>query len=400
MNFESTKSKSMDMKNARQALIWLPLFLWMCTLSAQTTFPYNGIYDQREGWYAFTNATIVTQAGTEMSNATMVIKEGRITALGQRATVPAGAVVVDLEGKYIYPSFVDMYSGYGQPEAEAPGRRPEELPQMLSNKDGAYAWNEALKPEFRAHEHFSVDSRSANGLRQKGFGVVASHQMDGISRGTSTVVALSEESAHEAIIKKVAAHHLSFRKGVSTQHYPTSLMGAIALLRQTYLDGQWYSNQEEEVNISLEAWNAVQELPQIFEVDDWQSTLRALRIADEFDQTYIIRGSGDEYQRLSELQATGTTFILPLTFPDVYDVSDPYDAMLVTLEQMRHWEMAPANAGKLAAAGVPFALTADGLEKPADFRAALRKAISNGLSEEDALRALTEVPAGLLGLSR
>ncbi len=387
------------MKNARRAISFLPAFLLIVALSAQSTFPYNGVYDQREGWYAFTNATIVSQANQEMPNATMVIKEGQITALGQRVAIPDGAVVIDLEGQYIYPSFIDLYSAYGIPEAKPVGERPDQLPQMTSNKEGAYAWNEALKPEFRAHEHFSVDGRAAKALRQEGFGVVASHQMDGISRGTSTVVALGDNPVHELILQEVAAHHLSFRKGVSTQTYPTSLMGTIALLRQTYLDGQWYDGQDEEVNISLGAWNGVQELTQVFEVDDWQSAMRALRIAEEFGHSYIIKGGGDEYQRLDDIQATAATFILPLDFPEAYDVADPYDALQVSLADMRHWELAPTNPGRLAAAGIPFALTAHGLEKPSEFRAALRKAIQHGLSEEDALRAITEVPAQILGLS-
>ena len=56
---------------------------------------------------------------------------------------------------------------------------------------------------------------------------------------------------------------------------------------------------------------------------------------------------------------------------------------------MLHWELAPTNAGVLAKNGVRFALTSHGLDKGANFMANVRKAIKNGLTEKDALKALT-----------
>src|SRR5690606_32725495 len=140
-------------------------------------------------------------------------------------------------------------------------------------------------------------------------------------------------------------HHLSFRKGKSTQNYPSSLMGSIALLRQTYLDGQWYKDHghKEEKNLSLEAWNEVQQLPQIFEVDDQLSALRAVKIEDEFGKKYIIKGSGQEYRRIDALKKTGASFIIPLDFPKAFDVEDPFDALQADLSDLKHWELAPHN---------------------------------------------------------
>src|SRR5690606_12567611 len=62
-------------------------------------------------------------------------------------------------------------------------------------------------------------------------------------------------------------------------------------------------------------------LPSFFETIDKFSLLRADRIGDEFGIQYIIKGAGDEYQRLQEVKATKATLILPLRFPDAYDVS-------------------------------------------------------------------------------
>ncbi|MEZ4985217.1 MAG: amidohydrolase family protein [Saprospiraceae bacterium] len=388
------------MKRTIQLIAGLALILFAHAASAQETFPYNGIKDQREGWYAITHATLIPQAGKQVDNATLVIKNGRIISVTSGGKVPDGAVEIDATGKYVYPSFIDMYAEYGLPKARPAGEGGRMQPQMLSNKNGAYAWNEALKPEFRAHEVFQPDTKAAKNWRSMGFGLVSTHQMDGLSRGTSAVVSVADDRPHEVILKSQAGHYLSFRKGVSTQSYPTSLMGAIALLRQTYLDADWFAKTAGEQNFSLAQWNEVQKLPQIFAVEDWQEALRADKLGDEFGRQYLIKGAGDEYQRVDKIKQTGATFIVPLRFPDAYDVSDPYDAHRLSLAQLRHWEMAPANAALLAKEGVPFVLTADGHSKPSDFIAALRKAIQHGLSEADALRALTETPATLLGVQQ
>ncbi len=381
-------------------LLGVILAIGLPSLQAQETFPYNGIKDQRDGWYAFINATVIPQAGERVDNATLIIKEGRIVSLTPGGAVPAGAIEIDAAGKYIYPSFIDAYAEYGLPEAKPAGDRPRLQPQMISNKEGAYSWNEALKPEFRAHEHFQPNAKKAGNWRAMGFGLLSSHQKDGISRGSSALVSLGEGRAHELVIKAQGGHYMSFRKGVSTQSYPNSLMGIIALLRQTYLDADWYNaNQPDDLNLSLVAWNEMQMLPQIFAVGDWQEALRALRIAHEFEQNYVIKGNGDEYQRLTELKATGASFIIPLKFPDAYDVADPYAAHQLSLTQLRHWEMAPSNPGQLANANITFAFTADGHDKAKGFFAALRQSVEHGLNPDAALAALTTTPAELLGIA-
>jgi imidazolonepropionase-like amidohydrolase len=381
------------MKKATLLLLLATSFFFA---NAQVTFPNNGVQDQRERYYALTGATVYTDYDSKIDNATLVIRKGRVVSVSAGATPPDGAVVVDVSGKTIYPAFIDLYSNYGMPEPKAEGKRPERQPQMLSNKTGAYAWNEALKPEFEAHAHFEPDGKTAKALREAGFASAAAQRMDGISRGTATLVGLGDERAHEMIFQQQAAHAMAFNKGTSTQSYPNSLMGMIALLRQTYLDGQWYAQQQDEVNLSLKAWNEVQSLPQIFEVNDRLEALRAGKLGKEFGKTYILKGNGDEYQRLEELKGLNTAFILPLDFPDAYDVEDPYDAQQVTLAQLKHWEMAPSNAARLAEAGIPIAFTANDLEKPAQFLPHLRKAVTYGLSKTAALKALTYTPAELL----
>jgi imidazolonepropionase-like amidohydrolase len=222
----------------------------------------------------------------------------------------------------------------------------------------------------------------------------------GIARGTGTFVTLSESKENLVVLKDKASAHYSFNKGTSTQAYPSSAMGSIALLRQTYLDAVWYKTKpaKEGLNLSLQSWNDNQSLPQIFEADDKWNEIRADRIGDEFSIQYIIKGGGNEYQRIKEIAATKATFIVGVNYPQAMDVEDPNDARAVSLSDMKHWELAPTNLAALEKANIPFCITSSDLKDNKSFITNLRKAIDFGLSETKALEALTKTPASLLGV--
>ena len=384
----------------------LALFPVASTLLGQATFPENGVVDPRHGTYAFTNATIVKDVATTLNNATMVIKDGKIISVGTSVKVPAGAVEIDCKGKFIYPSFIDIYADYGTtlPTQQGQGAGGPGgffgAQQFTSNAKGAYGWNQAIKSEADAFKVFAIDDAKAKPLREAGFGTVLSHVRDGIARGTGTVVTLANSKENLVMLKEKASAHYSFSKGTSTQSYPSSMMGSIALLRQSFLDAQWYKQKpaEEGVNISLEAWNNNQGLPQIFDANDKWNCLRADKIGDEFGVQYILKGGGNEYQRIREMKASNASFIVSLNFPQAQDVEDPNEARFVSLNDMKHWEMAPANAAYFEKAGINFCLTTADLRNITQFWTNLRKAMDYGLSETKAMEALTKNPATLLGI--
>jgi imidazolonepropionase-like amidohydrolase len=369
---------------------------------AQETFPVNGVRDVRSGSYAFTNATIIQNASTKMEKATLVIKQGKIVAVGVGIEIPKDAVVVDCNGKFIYPSFVDPLTDYGAgtPKRTNAGFNFGAPGQFLSNKPGAYNWNQAVKPEVNAVDGFTLDEAVASSYRNNGFGTVLTHVKDGIVRGTGAVVTLASTNENNVILKTKAAQLFSFDKGTSTQSYPSSLMGSIALLRQTYLDAKWYATKPagEGVNLSLESFNSNASLPQIFVADDKWSTLRADRIAKEFGTQYIIRGADNGYQRIDELAKTKASFIIGVDFPAALDVEDPNDARFVSLADMKHWELAPTNPAAFEKAGINFSITSTDMKDSKQFLANLRKAVQYGLSETKALEAITKTPATILGV--
>ncbi|HEY0029500.1 MAG TPA: amidohydrolase, partial [Bacteroidia bacterium] len=273
----------------------LILFLFAFSASvisfAQETFPVNGTSNKNHTIYAFINAKIVVDADETIDNGTMIVQDGMIKLVGTKINIPQGSVIYDLKGKSIYPGLIDAYTSYGIPESKRISGGG--FPQIESNIKGAYGWNQAVKPETDAIKIFLKDPKAAEEFRRMGFGATLIFQKDGIVRGSGAVVALGDAKENELIINDKAAALYSFDKGTSTQEYPSSLMGSIALLRQTYLDANWYKTDKtkKEYNLSLDAFNNLQALPQIFETNDKSNALRADKIGDEFKMNYIIKGS-------------------------------------------------------------------------------------------------------------
>jgi len=386
------------MKKCRLILIFAFLLSgW--DASAQETFPRNDVRDSRAGLYAFINAIIVVDPQTTIQNATLLIKGSKIEQVGANISIPKGYTTIDLKGKYIYPSLIDMFTSYGLPDVEKTrGRGFGGIEQIESSTKGAYNANQAIRSHYNASEEFTVNAKTADELRKLGFGAVLTSKPDGLARGTSAFVTLNEKNDNTALIKAKVAANYSLEKGTSTQTYPISMMGFIALLRQTYMDAEWFGSQNPRPfsDNSLEGWIQNQRLPQIFATTGWMNLLRADKLGDEFGVQYIIKGDGDEYKRITEIKAIKASLIVPADFPEAYDVEDPFDAEKVSLADMKHWELAPANLATLEKNGITFSITTAGLKKVSDFLPNLKKAIANGLTETAALKALTTTPAQLL----
>jgi imidazolonepropionase-like amidohydrolase len=369
-------------------------------LQAQITRPELPVAHSPEGFYAITGATIWQTPEKTLQNATLVLKAGRVISVTEGGAAPAGAVAIDASGKTIYPSFIDLYAvNFGVKPGER--KRDENTkPQPFTTKTGAISWNEALRPEYRLTDDFAYPTKDAEAFRKAGFGVVIAHKGDGISRGSGAIIALNNKPDHERFLSTQFGHFLSFRKGSSATDYPQSLMGCIALLRQTYLDADWYAKggNKLEKNLSLDAWIGLQKQPQIFECSDKLDLLRAQRLGVEFGQRYLIKSQGDEYQRITEVKNTGATLIVPVNYPEAPAVEDPWMASATPYETLLHWELAPTNLTKLHNAGVPFVLTCADLKSKDKFLPNLRAAIAQGVPEKAILQALTTTPARLAGL--
>jgi imidazolonepropionase-like amidohydrolase len=376
--------------------------LWSgASLFAQDYFPKNdGVKANNHNYTAFTNAKIYVTPTLIIEKGTLLIQDGKVVQAAKSVSIPKNSVIVDLAGKTIYPSFIDVYSNFGveQPKKAPGGGRTA---QYNATREGYY-WNDHIMPEKKAISEFTYDDKKAKEIRDVGFGVVNSHIQDGIARGTGILVALNGDGNDaDRILDDASAQYFSFEKSiVKKQSYPTSLMGAMALLRQMYSDADWYSKGNSTTkDLSLEALIGNRGKMSIFEAKDKDNALRADKIGDAHNIQYVLLGGGNEYGRISEIKATNAPFILPLNFPDAFDVTNPYEADFVTLADMRHWNQAPSNPKVLADNGITFSFTLHGLKSPSEFKEKLQKAIAHGLSKTKALEALTTVPAKILGKS-
>ena len=369
------------------------------SVHAQETFPSNGAPIEDNRLHVLKGATVHVDPVTIRSRADVFIRNGKVLKVVQGENIPKNAVVHDMTGKHIYPAFIDLYSDYGLPKRM---KESKQGPVYERDASGALAWHASVRPEANADELFEHKTKESEELRKAGFGAVLTHQMDGVIRGTAALALLSDERNNLSLVKEQAAMFFSFDKGVTAQDYAGSKMGAIALMRQTFYDADWYatSKVKEELNVSLQVLNEQKGLPRFLVTEEKNDILRGKKIADEFGFQWAYVGSGNEYERIQDVKSAGAMVILPLTFPEAMDMSDPYASRSVPLRDLRHWELAPANAAYLAGAGVPIAFTMHGSKDAGAFWKNLRKAQAEGLSESQMLSALTTEPAKAIGMEQ
>ena len=390
------------------------LLLFSLRIAAQIdNAPVVGVSDKRPGMYGFKNARVVVDYQTALDNTDFLVSEGRFVSVGKNLSFPKGTIVIDLTGKTVYPSFVDIYAGnYGiktqtttsetNPFAALVATpqtgRQSAAPAEPEPRVAGY-WNEGIKASYNVTDEFIPDSRTAGEYRQAGFGAVVTFKADGLARGTSALVTTNDGKSNSVIIKDKATANYSFTRGRSSDLYPASLFGIIALIRQFNYDAQWYKQLPPGYfhDDDIEAYLSNLSLPQVLEVRNKLEIMRANKIGKEFGINYIIKGAGDEYQALNDIKMTGVKLIIPVSFPEAPDVKDPYDALSVPYTTLKHYETAPANLSMVASAGIPFAITSSDLRQRSSFLPNLRKAIKYGLPENEALKALTFTPASMIG---
>ncbi len=393
--------------------------------------PIEGLRDASPRVHAITGARIVTAPGAVIEHGTLVLRDGLIVAVGAETEVkiPADARLWAADGKTIYAGFIEPLAEVHLPAAlktetqavgggRGGGGRAGAMPtpavvETIAPAAVARSWNPRVTPERDVSKILIADERGATALRELGFTTAAVTPGRGIFRGESALVNLSGRSPNATLVRSHVAQQVAFELSTFREAgYPASLMGCIALIRQTLLDAQWLKAASEayrknptterpEENASLHAlfdYVAVAK-PVVIEAQDELDVMRAQKIADEFKLKLVLRTRGTDYRVASALAAAKTPVIVPLNFPAVPEVETPDKAADVSLATLQHWELAPANAARLVARGVPVAFTTAGLTMPAtQFWTNLRLAVKRGLAPEAALAAITTAPAKMLGV--
>jgi imidazolonepropionase-like amidohydrolase len=355
----------------------------------------QGIRRHVPSTWALTGARVTVRPGETLDGATVLIRNDRIEAVGKAVAIPDDARVVDLTGRHIYAGFFDAMT--------------EQSVEQGSAKSAARYWNSQIRPARRIAAEFKPDSSLNSALRKQGVTTRLAAPSGGILKGFGAVVLTSDVPVQHAIVRADATQHARLtasRNGTRT--YPNSPMGAVALARQSLYDAQWYevawqmakANSKlsrPERNEDLAALNELRtgNVPLIVDTSNELFFLRADRFATEFGLRLIVHGSGNEYRRLDAIQKTGRSVLLPVNFPKPPNVATFEAALDVTTVSLLHWDHAPENPKRLAEAGVTFAFCSTGLSDKGSFLKQIRKAVSRGLSETAALRALTTTPATL-----
>jgi len=410
--------------------IFLSAGLWLLLLSplfaANTEILPPGFRPLPPGVHALTGAQVVVKPGQLLTNATVIIRDGFIVAVAPDAAIPSDARVWDLKGMTIYAGFIDPYLASGSKGEDKPKHGGQDFTaggikfygvnQQETDAGGVNGpgYEVALvTPEHRVAQNFLPDAKAFEKLREIGFTTANIVPDRGILRGTSAFVALGETDANRAVIKPDVFQHIAF----DTEHrrddvYPTSLMGSIAVIRQTFFDAHHYAldqadyqkhpagRKRPDYNLSLEALSpaAEKKMHVVFDPKDALMVDRSTRLAQELGLDIYIVSSGQEWRRPDLAKAAAVPFIVPLNFPELPKMPSDDDWDQVSLDQLRAWDWAPENAAVLQNQGLEIALTTFGLDDKKDFRKNVRLAIDRGLTESNALAALTTVPARLCGL--
>lgn len=377
-------------------ILFIALLCFTGNVCAQIGLWPNGTQSDNRSLYALKNINLYIDADTYVENATLLWQDGIIIASGANLKIPLNAVVIEGHNAVVYPGFIDLYAADAglefskNPQINKGGYYPNEISARYSN--------DAIKADYRSVNQLT--GAGVNEYTKNGFTTLNSFHADGVIRGSSVLFNASPLSIHKNIELPDAALMFSFSKGSAPQHYPSSLPGAVALMRQSLYDAAWYEKlgHKKEQNLTLNALAKLMSIPKIIETHDKWDALLAKKISDEFKFSYIYKGSGTEYQRINEIKDLNAPFILPLDFPQAYDVKNPDLASNIWYNNLMHWELAPFNALFMHANKVPFSFTLNGLKAKNEWHTAIKKVKKTGLTHAEILRALTLSPAKMLGV--
>ena len=359
------------------------------------TQPAKSLHRNPPRTWALTNATVHTEPGKSIIDGTIIIRNGVIQAVGRNLKIPNQATALKMDGKHIYAGFING------------------LVDVSSKADSGSLelhWNTNMRAHLKASDIFKGKKKDLDEMRSLGFTTAHITPRGGIFQGNSALIQLNE---NPKVLSSNLAEVVEFKSGGwGAKEYPTSLLGAIAFIRQGLYDAKWYDraqsilakhpegNEQIKVDKSLNSLSKSinNKHPFIFRTSNELYINRASNIAQEFDLNLWLKGNGYEYRRIDDLPEV--FMVIPVDFPAKPKVSNPHNALQYSTKQLKHWDMAPDNLSRLAESGFEFALTTDGLKRKRDFKKNISKAVQRGLSKTDALASLTTIPAKAFGESK
>jgi imidazolonepropionase-like amidohydrolase len=383
-----------------------PNFLYLLCLLSLLYIPARTSAQDKSATYAVTHAKIFTLSGGTIDDGTLLIRDGKILAVGAAVAAPAGAQVIDAKGLQVYPGLFDPITQMGLSEISAVPATVDATETGSFNPDVVAA--DAILP---SSEHIPV-TRAA-GITEV-LAVPASGGFDsfgdsGILGGQASAIHLAGWTISDMLLKKSVAAVLNWPE-IRTQTFDFS---TFSRKQKPYAEAKTeYEKQVSELtewfdrarhyavalghggatdyqrDVKLESLVPVArgELPVLVFADRARDIHNAVEFCEKQKLKMILAGGAEAYKVKDLLRSKSIPVILRPTLSEPTDEDDPYDRPL-------------SQPAELAAAGVKFAFGSFDNSFARRLGQQAANAVAHGLPYDEALKAVTLYPAQILGLS-
>jgi imidazolonepropionase-like amidohydrolase len=375
--------------------IFFYFFVSFCFLqmhAQETVYPAP----KQTGTTVITGGTVHVGNGQVLQNASIIITDGKITAVGTNLQVPAGSTIVNAEGKQVYPGLILPVTNLGLVE----------IPSVRATNDVQEIGE--LNPNIRSIVAYNTDSKIINTLKSSGILLANITPEGGLISGSSSVVQLDAWNWEDAAYKTDAGIHFhmpallatprGFRGGGGNggpQQPPVDPvkqgLEQVDKIKTFFREAQAYNkeNSHEETNLKFASVKGLFDKSQKLYVhaNTVKQMLVALDFVKEFNFDVVIVGGSDSWQIAELLKQNNVPVILNQmhSLPTIED--DDVDQTYKT----------PAMLQK---AGVLFAINdEDGQTRGRNLSYNAGTAAAYGLTKEQALQAITLNAAKVLGVA-
>ncbi|HYG02937.1 MAG TPA: amidohydrolase family protein [Chryseosolibacter sp.] len=373
--------------------------------------------------YAITNAIIIQSPGKNIGRGNVVLKDGLIVAVGKNAVAPADAILINGDSLYVYAGFIDglTRNGVSKPKEETSKERPKDPGNPLPEQAG-------ITPQQDVRSTINPEEKSINEFRALGFTAAQVVPYGGFLPGTASIILFNDESATDMVLAEQSSF---FSELVPAQRvYPNTVIAVIAKWRELYAQALQAKNYEKVYasnrsgltrpadNQILEAFYPViaRSIPVLFEADKYLETQRVISLQNELGFSLVLGDIKEGWNAIPSIRSAGAKVFLSLDLPEdkkfepkpekekekkkTSDEDAKKDPEKEALEKRKEEAIQTytAQAATFSKAGIPFGFSTLSV-KATDVQKNLRRMIAAGLTEDQALAALTTMPAAILGLS-
>ncbi|XWN35928.1 MAG: amidohydrolase family protein [Balneola sp.] len=359
--------------------------------------------------YAITNATIIQAPGKVMEEGTIVITDGLITSIGKNVRIPATADVIDGTEMFIYPGFIDGMSNTGADRPQNP-ERPDNL--FTPDPPNYYA---GITPENQVIDQIKVDENSIEAMRKVGFTVSHTVPYGRMLPGSGALILLRDADHPDNLILSEGSSLYSQFSGAPGA-YPGNTLGIMAKFRNLYKNAELSKNHTELYasnpnGISRPVRDRVSEAfypviekqqPIFYNASNSLEARRAIRLQKELGFNLVLGNLQEGWDLADDIKESDTKVFMSLELPkepkDSKDEGKSDEVKQLEERRMEFYKKYVTQYLKLQEAGIKFGFSSIDA-RPNQLKDNILTIIENGLSEDEALAALTTNAADLLGIS-